>query len=93
MNKYFIFFSFILIIFCNENKQKDQKKKVINEKGTKPNDQQRIVSLGQQFEALTIAIRDNKIEFKAALKEIQKQIPKIKLEYYKLGGIDWKKDS
>lgn len=93
MNKYFIFFSFILIIFCNENKQKDQNKKVINEKGTKTNDQQRIVSLCQQFEALTIAIRDNKIEFKAALKEIQKQIPKIKLEYYKLGGIDWKKDS
>lgn len=93
MNKVIPFFLFQFLISCNSNKQEQAEKKANNQIVTKATDQKISINLCQKIEILNNAIRDNKIEFGSALKEIQNQIPKIKSEYYKQGGKDWKKDT
>lgn len=93
MNKVFLLPLFLLTLSCNNNEQKHQEEKVNNEIANKVTNPKISISLCQKFETLNNTIRDNKIEFNSALKEIQNQIPKIKVEYYKSGGKDWKENS
>jgi len=93
MNKVITFFAFLFFMSCNNNKQEQTEKKENNERATKATNPKISITLCQKFETLNNAIRDNKIGFGSALKEIQNQIPKIKSEYYKEGGKDWKEDT
>ena len=78
------------MISCNSNAQEQIEKKTNDEIFTKATNPQIIITLCNKFERLNNAIRDNKIELRSALNEIQNQIPKIKSEYYKQGGKNWK---
>jgi murein DD-endopeptidase MepM/ murein hydrolase activator NlpD len=90
MNKDILFIIFLFIISCNSNAQEQTEKKPNNENVTKANNSIISITLCQKFETLNNAIRDNKIELGSALNEIQNLMPKIKSEYYKQGGKNWK---
>jgi murein DD-endopeptidase MepM/ murein hydrolase activator NlpD len=85
---HFLFSSFFLYNLPEKagkvHEIKNESKIVINNHNT-------LVLACKKFEKLNHQIRDGKIEFSSALKEIQNLIPKIKTEYYRLGGKDWGK--
>jgi murein DD-endopeptidase MepM/ murein hydrolase activator NlpD len=85
----FLFF----IISCNENEVKKTEVKETSLIISKVNDSSKLVELCQNYQRLSNLIRDNKIKSNLALKEIQIQIPKIKQEYYRQGGKDWKENT
>jgi predicted transcriptional regulator len=80
---HFLFSSFFLYNLPEKagkvHEIKNESKIVINNHNT-------LVLACKKFEKLNHQIRDGKIEFSSALKEIQNLIPKIKTEYYRLGG-------
>jgi murein DD-endopeptidase MepM/ murein hydrolase activator NlpD len=93
MNKIILYTFLFFIISCNKKEVKKTEGKETLEIVSKVNDSLQIVELCQKYQKLNNLIRDNKIRLNIALKEIQIQIPKIKQEYYKQGGKDWKENN
>jgi murein DD-endopeptidase MepM/ murein hydrolase activator NlpD len=93
MSKIILIFIFRFITSCNSIEQEKIEKKSNNDNVIKDSNSITIITLCKNFERLNNAIRDNKIDSDSALYEIQKQIPKIKSEYYKNGGKNWKEDT
>jgi hypothetical protein len=91
MSNIFLHFLFISFLSYNLAEKSNKVFEINNESGIGLNDQNTLVLVCKKYEKLNNQIRDGKIEFSSALKEIQNIIPIIKTEYFRLGGKDWGK--
>jgi murein DD-endopeptidase MepM/ murein hydrolase activator NlpD len=91
MSNIFLYFLFISFFLYNLPEKSSKVYEIKNESKIVVNDHNTLVLACKKYEKLNRQIRDGMIEFSSALKEIQNIIPKIKSEYYRLGGKDWGK--